>query len=37
MVAHFEMVVAGKAEPIFGRQESLRLAAMFDELHELTA
>jgi D-xylose 1-dehydrogenase (NADP+, D-xylono-1,5-lactone-forming) len=36
MVAHFEDVVAGKAEPIFGREESLRLAAILDELHQLT-
>ena len=37
MVAHFEAVVAGDAEPIFGREESLRLAAMFDELQRLTS
>ncbi len=36
MVAHFEAVVAGDAEPIFGRDESLRLAEIFDELHRLT-
>ncbi len=36
MVAHFEAVVGGTAEPIFGRTESLRLAAIFDELHQLT-
>ena len=36
MVSHFEDVVAGKVEPIFGREESLRLAAIFDELHRLT-
>ena len=36
MVAHFEAVVAGEAEPIFGRDESLRLAEIFDELHRLT-
>jgi D-xylose 1-dehydrogenase (NADP+, D-xylono-1,5-lactone-forming) len=36
MVAHFEAVVAGAVEPIFGREESLRLAAIFDELHRLT-
>ena len=36
MVAHFEAVVGGTAEPIFGRQESLRLAEIFDDLHRLT-
>ena len=36
MVQHFEAVVAGEAEPIFGRQESMRLAIIFDELHRLT-
>ncbi|MEO8265908.1 MAG: Gfo/Idh/MocA family oxidoreductase [Ilumatobacteraceae bacterium] len=36
MVQHFEAVVAGEAEPIFGRQESMRLATIFDELHRLT-
>lgn len=33
MVAHFEAVVAGRESPIFGRVESLRLAAILDELH----
>ena len=36
MVAHFEDVAGGNAEPIFGREESLRLASIFDELHRLT-
>jgi predicted dehydrogenase len=36
MVKHFAAVVAGGAEPIFGREESLRLATIFDELHQLT-
>jgi xylose dehydrogenase (NAD/NADP) len=36
MVSHFEAVVGGKEEPIFGRTESLRLAAILDELHRLT-
>ncbi len=36
MVQHFEAVVAGEAEPIFGRRESMRLATIFDELHRLT-
>jgi predicted dehydrogenase len=36
MVKHFADVVGGTAEPIFGREESLRLAAIFDELHRLT-
>ena len=36
MVAQFESVVAGVEEPVFGRQESLRLAEMLDELHRLT-
>ncbi|MGZ4770031.1 MAG: hypothetical protein ACXVLX_15320, partial [Ilumatobacteraceae bacterium] len=36
MVAHFEAVVAGEQKPIFGRPESMRLATMLDELHELT-
>ncbi|MGZ4674698.1 MAG: Gfo/Idh/MocA family protein [Ilumatobacteraceae bacterium] len=36
MVAHFEAVVAGEQKPIFGRPESIRLATMLDELHELT-
>jgi D-xylose 1-dehydrogenase (NADP+, D-xylono-1,5-lactone-forming) len=37
MVQHFEAVVNGSTEPIFGRQESLRLATIFDELHRLTS
>jgi predicted dehydrogenase len=37
MVEHFEAVVAGKADPIFGRTESLRLASILDELHRLSA
>jgi D-xylose 1-dehydrogenase (NADP+, D-xylono-1,5-lactone-forming) len=36
MVSHFEGVVAGSQEPIFGRTESLRLAAILDRLHQLT-
>ena len=36
MVSHFEAVAGGKAEPIFGKVESLRLAAILDELHHLT-
>jgi xylose dehydrogenase (NAD/NADP) len=36
MVSHFEDVVAARAQPIFGREESLRLAEIFDELHQLT-
>jgi xylose dehydrogenase (NAD/NADP) len=36
MVSHFEAVVAGKEEPIFGRAQSLRLAEILDELHQLT-
>ena len=36
MVSHFETVAAGKAAPIFGKVESLRLAAILDELHHLT-
>jgi D-xylose 1-dehydrogenase (NADP+, D-xylono-1,5-lactone-forming) len=36
LVEHFDAVVAGNAEPIFGRRESLRLAEIFDELHRLT-
>jgi predicted dehydrogenase len=36
MVSHFEAVVAGNEEPIFGKTESLRLAAILDELHRLT-
>ncbi|HEX2782641.1 MAG TPA: Gfo/Idh/MocA family oxidoreductase [Ilumatobacteraceae bacterium] len=37
MVSHFENVVAGKHAPIFGRSESMRLAAILDELHRRTA
>ena len=37
MVAHFEAVVAGEQKPVFGMEESLRLAAILDELHEHTA
>ena len=37
MVAHFEAVVNRETEPIFGRQESLRLAEILDELHRLTS
>ena len=36
MVSHFERVVAGEEEPIFGRTESLRLADILDQLHGLT-
>ena len=36
MVSHFEGVVAGSHPPIFGRTESLRLAAILDRLHHLT-
>ena len=36
MVSHFEAVVGGKEEPIFGNTESLRLAAILDDLHQLT-
>jgi hypothetical protein len=36
MVAHFEDVVANSASPVFGRVESLRLAAILDELHRQT-
>jgi D-xylose 1-dehydrogenase (NADP+, D-xylono-1,5-lactone-forming) len=36
MVSHFEAVVGGEAEPIFGKAESLRLAAILDELHQQT-
>jgi D-xylose 1-dehydrogenase (NADP+, D-xylono-1,5-lactone-forming) len=36
MVSHFEAVAGGKAAPIFGKVESLRLAAILDELHHLT-
>ncbi len=36
MVSHFENVVAGKHAPIFGRTESMRLAAILDELHQRT-
>jgi predicted dehydrogenase len=37
MVAHFEAVVAGEQKPVFGMEQSMRLAAILDELHELTA
>jgi xylose dehydrogenase (NAD/NADP) len=37
MVAHFEAVVAGQQKPIFGTEESMRLAAILDELHEHSA
>ena len=37
MVDHFQAVVAGSAEPIFGRTESLRLASILDELHRLSS
>lgn len=37
MVSHFESVVAGQVEPIFGRTESLRLAAILDQLHTVTS
>lgn len=37
MVAHFEAVVAGEQKPVFGMEESMRLAAILDELHEHTA
>ncbi|HVE18129.1 MAG TPA: Gfo/Idh/MocA family oxidoreductase, partial [Ilumatobacteraceae bacterium] len=33
MVSHFEAVAGGEAAPIFGKVESLRLAAILDELH----
>ena len=36
MVSHFEAVVGGEEAPIFGRAESLRLAAILDELHRQT-
>ncbi|MEP7202077.1 MAG: Gfo/Idh/MocA family oxidoreductase [Ilumatobacteraceae bacterium] len=36
MVEHFEAVIAGKQDPIFGRTESLRLASILDELHRKT-
>ena len=36
MVAHFESVVAGDVQPIFGKQQSLHLAEILDELHRLT-
>ncbi|MEA3185513.1 MAG: D-xylose 1-dehydrogenase D-xylono,5-lactone-forming [Ilumatobacteraceae bacterium] len=36
MVSHFEAVVAGEQAPIFGRQESMRLAAILDDLHKRT-
>jgi xylose dehydrogenase (NAD/NADP) len=36
MVSHFEGVVTGNEEPIFGRTQSLRLAAILDRLHQLT-
>ena len=37
MVAHFEAVVDGSAQPIFGRGQSMRLAAILDELHRLSS
>ncbi|MEP7111940.1 MAG: Gfo/Idh/MocA family oxidoreductase [Ilumatobacteraceae bacterium] len=37
MVAHFEGVANGTEEPIFGRRQSMRLAQIIDELHQLTA
>jgi len=37
MVSHFEAVANGDEVPVFGRVESLRLAAMFDELHHITS
>jgi xylose dehydrogenase (NAD/NADP) len=36
MVSHFEAVAGGNEETIFGKVESLRLAAILDELHHLT-
>jgi D-xylose 1-dehydrogenase (NADP+, D-xylono-1,5-lactone-forming) len=36
MVKHFEAVVAGNEEPVFGRQQSLALATILDELHRGT-
>lgn len=36
MVAHFEAVTNGTEQPIFGKTESLRLAAILDELHGQT-
>jgi D-xylose 1-dehydrogenase (NADP+, D-xylono-1,5-lactone-forming) len=33
MITHFEAVVSGSAQPIFGRPESMRLAVIFDQLH----
>ncbi len=36
MVAQFEAVAAGREQPVFGKQESLRLAAILDELHRQT-
>jgi D-xylose 1-dehydrogenase (NADP+, D-xylono-1,5-lactone-forming) len=36
MVAQFEAVIEGREQPVFGKQESLRLAAILDELHRRT-
>ena len=36
LVSHFERVVGGDEEAIFGRTESLRLADILDQLHGLT-
>jgi hypothetical protein len=36
MVAHFESVVTDGVQPIFGKEQSLRLAEILDELHRLT-
>ena len=37
MVRHFADVVAGTAEPVFGRTESLRLADVLQRLHIASA
>jgi predicted dehydrogenase len=36
MVAHFEAVCNGDQSPVFGREESLRLAEILEQLHVLT-
>ena len=37
MVAHFDYVVAGRAAPVFGRTESVRLAEVLQQLHVASA
>ena len=37
MVEHFTDVVRGEAQPVFGRAESLRLAALLERLHAASA